>query len=328
MENTAELVHWGIKGMRWGVRRYQNKDGSLTPAGRKRYGDGDDSDGKPKKTEAETREETRARLLKSTNAQELYKNRDLLTTAEMQERLNRIDTEARLGKIAESTKKTGMDYVDKALSVGRKVSEVYDFLQKPMFKDLAKKLGLEEEVKYLNPEQVLKKRDTMDGKKLADYAKRFEDLGKIEKYDEGQKNKAKKAQEAAAKAEAERKAAKEAKKEKEREARQQEKADAEEAKKQWKQMDAQEKESKAAAKAAQKKAWEDAKEAGKVFTGTVFGEGKSKYTPKDDGPIIDVWDYADLTSSPRGVKLISEGSSYMKTMADILDDVEIVDDWW
>ena len=34
-----ELVHWGIKGMRWGVRRYQNKDGSLTPAGQKRYDD-------------------------------------------------------------------------------------------------------------------------------------------------------------------------------------------------------------------------------------------------------------------------------------------------
>lgn len=32
-----ELYHWGIKGMRWGQRRYQNKDGSLTPAGQKRY---------------------------------------------------------------------------------------------------------------------------------------------------------------------------------------------------------------------------------------------------------------------------------------------------
>lgn len=31
-----ELYHWGIKGMKWGVRRYQNKDGSLTPAGKKR----------------------------------------------------------------------------------------------------------------------------------------------------------------------------------------------------------------------------------------------------------------------------------------------------
>ena len=31
------LAHWGVKGMRWGVRRYQNKDGTLTPAGQKRY---------------------------------------------------------------------------------------------------------------------------------------------------------------------------------------------------------------------------------------------------------------------------------------------------
>lgn len=34
-----ELYHWGVKGMKWGVRRYQNKDGSLTPAGQKRYDD-------------------------------------------------------------------------------------------------------------------------------------------------------------------------------------------------------------------------------------------------------------------------------------------------
>lgn len=31
-----ELSHHGIKGMKWGVRRYQNEDGSLTPAGKKR----------------------------------------------------------------------------------------------------------------------------------------------------------------------------------------------------------------------------------------------------------------------------------------------------
>ena len=31
------LVHAGIKGMKWGVRRYQNKDGTLTDAGKKRY---------------------------------------------------------------------------------------------------------------------------------------------------------------------------------------------------------------------------------------------------------------------------------------------------
>lgn len=34
---TYELYHHGIKGMKWGVRRYQNLDGTLTSAGKKRY---------------------------------------------------------------------------------------------------------------------------------------------------------------------------------------------------------------------------------------------------------------------------------------------------
>ncbi len=34
-----DICHHGIKGQRWGVRRYQNKDGSLTAAGKKRYSD-------------------------------------------------------------------------------------------------------------------------------------------------------------------------------------------------------------------------------------------------------------------------------------------------
>ena len=38
MEQYAYLAHHGVKGQKWGVRRYQNEDGSLTPEGERRYG--------------------------------------------------------------------------------------------------------------------------------------------------------------------------------------------------------------------------------------------------------------------------------------------------
>lgn len=38
-----DLYHWGILGQKWGIRRFQYKDGTLTPAGRKRYLNSDGS---------------------------------------------------------------------------------------------------------------------------------------------------------------------------------------------------------------------------------------------------------------------------------------------
>ena len=37
VDTDNELKHWGILNMKWGIRRFQNPDGSLTPEGRERY---------------------------------------------------------------------------------------------------------------------------------------------------------------------------------------------------------------------------------------------------------------------------------------------------
>lgn len=163
------LWHYGREGMKWGqnifTRHKQKKQRSknLEKARQAR---------KTKAEEAKTREEIREKVLKSTNASEIYKHRDLLTTAEINERLTRIDTERRLSQVAQSTKKSGMDYVDKALKVGRKVNEVYEYTNTPVMKALKKSLGIEKEKKRSTLKDVYNNRDSMSDKDLADALKR------------------------------------------------------------------------------------------------------------------------------------------------------------
>ena len=289
MDNNS-LTHWGVRGMRWGVRRYQNKDGSLTAAGKKRRGIDDSTDEKN-----ESDEEKRARVLKSTNASEIYKNRNLLTTAEINERLNRIDTERRLSEAASrdaKQKKTVVDRVDTLLKYGRKVNEVYQFMDTPLMKAVKGKILGEKAKNYAMPlDKIWKIKDTLPTEELSKAVKR----ANLEKT-------IKQALDDAAEAKAKTKTDAEMKADKT-------KTEASKA------TESKTEESKDRSRFSNKSSGEN-----KAFTGNVVGEGTSKYDfgKQNDDIIIDV-DYYDtpVSSSSKSSDTYALGKS---KIAGLLED--------
>ena len=83
---TGELYHYGIKGMKWGVRRFETKGGKLTPAGKKRYADDGGSEKKQKKELKIPEKKSKHR----TNLEEKYKKQGMSQQEAEQQAARRI----------------------------------------------------------------------------------------------------------------------------------------------------------------------------------------------------------------------------------------------
>lgn len=95
-DENESLAHHGVHGMHWGVRRYQNSDGSLTPEGRRHWGIGDKIRSAKSNIEKGIKQRKQAALRSKKNAimargnvEEILKNKHLFTTSELDKAIGR-----------------------------------------------------------------------------------------------------------------------------------------------------------------------------------------------------------------------------------------------
>lgn len=120
-----ELYHVGVKGQKWGVRLYQNKDGSLTALGKLRYRKEAKKAAKQQK-ELENTEAKKKRILESRSAKDLYENAHLFTDKELSNAYNRLQTERNIANLKNTEVNKGKKFVNDVIKVTQTTSNLIE----------------------------------------------------------------------------------------------------------------------------------------------------------------------------------------------------------